>query len=171
MAQVFMPPTVQLFDYRATDAATGAVLTEGCGAGNLLVDELAYCGSINVRAPLETEYYVEIRSKRYVEGTLSATQGKDYFCQRQDTKPRLSHMNPSCYRSMDPMYHELLGVSLLDGNGNEYPPNGYANIEQQPGDVERFHVKSHEYLSVHLGLQGVCGTLSDYTCLNSFQTP
>ncbi len=171
MAQVFMPPTVQLFDYRVTDAATGAVLTEGCGAGNLLDKELVYCGSIKVRSPLETEYYVEIRSKRSVEGTLSATQGKEYFCQRQDTKLQRVHMNPSCYRSMDPTSHELLGVSLLDGNGNEYPPNGYANIEQQPGDIERFHVKSHEYRDVSLGLEGICGRVSNYTCLNNFQTP
>jgi len=164
-----MPPSVQIFEYRVADASTGITLTEGCGAGIENAQELAYCGSINVHAPLETEYYVEIRSERYVEGTLSATQGKDYFCQLQNTTPRRVHTNPSFYESTDPARHELLGVSLLDAAGNEYPPDlSHDDIEQKTGDIERYHIKSHKYFSVELRLKG---TYNTYTCLNTFQAP
>jgi hypothetical protein len=172
MEQVIPPPTVQMFDYRVTDAASGAILTEGCGAGNRLNGERIYCDDIMFDIPLESEYQVEIRSIRQAEGTLSATQGREYFCQLQDAAPRLWYVNPICYKAMDPTQSELLGVSVFDAAGNEYPPNpANTQIEGNAGDVLRFRVKSHDRLPVYLGLGGICGSMRNYTCLVRYRAP
>jgi len=172
MQQVIPPPAVQVFDYRVTEVSSGVVLAEGCGAGNIDDKERVYCHDIIFDIPLETEYYVEIGPKRLVEGTLSATQGRDYFCNRQDAKPRLLHNNPTCYEAMRPTQSELLGVTLFDEKGNEYPAEtGYMYIDGNPGDIERYRVKSHDHQDVQLRLGGVCGSSDNYSCLVRHQAP
>jgi hypothetical protein len=73
---------------------------------------------------------------------------------------------------MNPSNHELLGVSILDANGNEYAADvGSQYLDDKPGDVERYRVKSHVYGTVDLGLEEPCSSLRNYSCLNAFRTP
>lgn len=172
MTPYVLPPAVYIFNYRVTNITSGAVLTEGCGAVPSESYESQFCARINVRAPLESEYQVELKSIRRTEGTLSPEQNDEHFCSLHDTQPVAQHINPICYRSKDPVRHELLAASLIDPAGNELPSDrSKSYIDAIPGDVERYQLKAHRYLDAYLTISEPCGIGQSHLCLVSFLPP
>jgi hypothetical protein len=172
MKPVLAEPGVQIFDYVVTESSSGAILAQGCGATNDTREAFGYCDEITVQVPLETEYDIDIRSLRFAPGKLSSEQDRDYFCQLTDTRPPLSHINPLCYRSAYPAYHELLDVRLLDSDGNRIVLNKYdMSVKAQPGDVQHYRLRPQEYLPVYLTLAEPCGLNQIDACLVNFLPP